>query len=121
MSRIASLGSARVGYVFGALLAVSLWGCQGSSGQRTPLDQGRRVFARTCAGCHGGDGSGTTTRMGFSTPPKDLRDPALHERLGREGIKRAIQVGQGQMPAFGALMGEEDIDALVVYVESLKR
>lgn len=89
--------------------------------EKTPVEQGRGIFLRACAGCHGADGRGGTTRTGFATPPKDLTDPALHARLGHAGIKHTIEVGSGDMPAFGALMAPEDIDALVAYIESIKR
>ena len=89
--------------------------------EKTPAEHGRGVFIRTCAGCHGADGRSATTRGGFSTPPSDLTDPALQRRLGAAGIKHSIQVGKGQMPAFGALLAEEDIDALVVFIGSIQR
>lgn len=100
---------------------VLLLACSCRHREKTPVEQGRGVFVRTCAGCHGADGRGVSTRGGFSTPPKDLTDPALQSRLGAEGIKKTIQVGKGQMPAFGALMAEEDIDALVAFIGSIER
>lgn len=109
-----------VSAICSVLLAVSFTaGCRRE--QKSQLERGRGIFLRTCAGCHGSDGRGATTRTGFATPPKDLSDPELHARLGRDGIKHTIEVGNGDMPAFGALMSAEDIEALVVYVESLKR
>ncbi len=101
------------------LCAVLAAGCRHK--KKTPLEHGRGIFLRTCAGCHGADGRGGTARTGFTIPPKDLTDPELHARLGHDGIKHTIEVGNGDMPAFGALMAPEDIDALVAYVESLKR
>ncbi|MCA9632061.1 MAG: cytochrome c [Myxococcales bacterium] len=97
----------------------ALGGCRHKN--KTALEHGQGIFIRTCAGCHGTDGRGGTTRTGFAIPPKDLTDPELHARLGRSGIKHTIEAGNGDMPAFGALMEPADIDAVVLYVESLKR
>ncbi|MCA9646042.1 MAG: cytochrome c [Polyangiaceae bacterium] len=111
---------ARCGFAAALLLLGALGsGCRHK--EKTPVERGQGIFIRTCAGCHGTDGRGGTTRTGFATPPKDLTDPALHSRLGRDGIKHTIEVGNGDMPAFGALMAPEDIDALVAYIESIKR
>ena len=85
-----------------------------------PLERGAGIYARTCAGCHGPDGRGST-RPGFETPPKDLRAPELHERLGEEGIRRTIRLGKGQMPAFEPLLSERDLENLVLFVTSLER
>ncbi len=100
-----------------ALLCVS--GCQRS--EKTPIERGQGIFLRTCAGCHGGDGRGTTARLGFTTPPRDLTDPALHERLGPEGILQVVRVGKGQMSGFGGVMTDEDLQAVTAYVATLNR
>lgn len=96
-----------------------LGGCQRR--EKTPLERGQGIFLRTCAGCHGGDGRGTTARLGFTTPPRDLTDPALHQQLGEAGIQQVVRVGKGQMSGFGGVMSDEDIRAVTTYVLSLKR
>ncbi len=119
MRELDQRGSRWAGLALACACSLTLLACRHP--EKTPVERGRGIFTRTCAGCHGGDGRGATARGGFSTPPKDLTDPALHARLGSAGIKHTIQVGKGQMPAFGALLAEDDIDALVAFIGSIQR
>lgn len=85
---------------------------------KTPVERGERSFVRLCSGCHGADGRGVR-RPGLKVPPKDLTDPALHERLGEGGLRRTLRDGKGQMPAFGNLLPEQEIDELIAYLKTL--
>jgi len=61
-----------------------------------------------CIGCHGGD---LTGGMG----------PSLHGLSdSKEKIHEIIKNGQGQMPAFGGQISDEQIDQLADYILSLK-
>lgn len=73
---------------------------------------------RSCSGCHGPSGRGTK-RPGFATPPKDLTDPELQARLSDDEIARTIREGKGPMPPFERLLGEEDIQDIVLFVRTL--
>jgi mono/diheme cytochrome c family protein len=88
--------------------------------ERTPVERGQGVFLRSCAGCHGPNGKGTKP-VGFSTPPRDLTDPRLQERLTDEALRDTIVHGKGQMPPFGAALVPEDLNDLLLYVRSLRR
>lgn len=98
-----------------ALVAIS--GCQRP--EKSPVVRGQGVFLRSCAGCHGANARGANP-AGFSTPPKDLTDPALQARLSDADLAETIRKGKGQMPAFGAALPQEDVDNVVAYVRSLK-
>jgi mono/diheme cytochrome c family protein len=52
-------------------------------------------------------------------PPANLSDPALQKRLADADIKRTIQNGKGQMPAFGKLIPDDEIEAIIAYVRTL--
>jgi mono/diheme cytochrome c family protein len=86
---------------------------------KTELERGASVYVRTCASCHGIDGTAPAVAQSFKVPPPDLTDPGLHARLGSAGILQTIREGKGQMPAFGKLLPEDDLAALVTYVGSL--
>jgi mono/diheme cytochrome c family protein len=105
-------------------LATCIVGCLAASGcrhpPRTQAQRGQSVFLRSCAGCHGPDARGTHP-PGFTTPPRDLTDPALQARLDDAAIRETIRYGKGQMPPFGAALVPEDVDDLLVYVRTLKR
>jgi len=92
----------------------------GCHGERTPAERGRATFRKTCSGCHGPDGRGTHP-PGFTTPPRNLTDSALQDRLSDAMIKETIRYGKGQMPNFGALLRDEDLDDLVRYVRTLRQ
>jgi|SRR5579862_1084570 len=70
---------------------------------------GRTLFLRNCAHCHGADAHGDD-------------GPDLHDlRLTDEWITNRIRKGKaGQMTAFAGRLQPAEIDALVAYIQSLK-
>src|SRR5688572_22131232 len=84
----------------------------------TPRGRGRGIFVRTCSGCHGSDGRGAM-RPGLSRPPRDLTNPAFQAQMSDEQLRQSIRIGKGQMPAFGGLMGDEEISNLIAFIRSL--
>jgi mono/diheme cytochrome c family protein len=88
--------------------------------EKTPVERGASAFQRTCASCHGSDGRGTRP-PGFKTPPRDLTDPELQERLSDAMMKETIRFGKGQMPNFGVALPARDVDDLVAYLRTLRR
>ena len=71
--------------------------------------QGRSLFARNCAHCHGDDARGDEGPTLYSLAMSDAR---IAKRV-KEGIK-------GEMPKFGSKLNEEDITALIAYLRTLK-
>lgn len=92
-------------------------GCQ-SPRQRSTVERGRAAFGRICSGCHGFDGKGGT-RAGFTVPPRDLTDPTFHAGITDEQILFTLRNGKGQMPAFAALLPDEEQRELLAFVRSL--
>lgn len=113
------LGRCRGGVAAERLFAVSLL-LSACHRDKPPLERGASTFLRACAGCHGPDGRGTHP-IGFKTPPRNLTDPELQDRLTDAMIKDTIRHGKGQMPNFGAMLGEREVDDLVLYVRSLRK
>jgi mono/diheme cytochrome c family protein len=100
------------------LIAFSLLltGC--NSAPRSLTERGAGVFLRACSGCHGPDGSGGL-RPGFVVPPRDLRDATYMSLLSDEQIRGIIRNGKGQMPAFGALLEEDEVKSVIAFVRTL--
>ena len=75
---------------------------------------GAALYTSVCAGCHLEDGSG---RPGdpHHPPLRDLR--AL--RLAPSEVGRIIVRGEGAMPAFGGLLGAQEVLDLVAHVRRL--
>jgi quinoprotein glucose dehydrogenase len=74
---------------------------------QTPVELGRQIYQRTCAGCHG------VRRQG--TPP---HTPALAALTSPDqAIHGVIQQGRNSMPAFRQFQRRE-LDALVAYLRT---
>ncbi len=67
---------------------------------------GGQVFAATCAGCHGQDGSG-----GFGPDIRGEDDLA--------GIESQVRGGGSRMPAFDGELSDEEISAVAQFVTGL--
>lgn len=77
------------------------------------LKMGLRIFANNCAVCHGADAGGN---VGFP----DLSDTDWLYGGSPEAIKHSITFGRaGAMPAWGDIIGEDNVVASAEYVMSL--
>lgn len=69
------------------------------------------LYGQSCAGCHGGDGSG-----GIGPPLKSARVlerfPAIADQIA------VVTNGRGSMPSFGSRLGAGEIDAIVEYTRT---
>lgn len=111
------LCSLALGSLLATVVTLGAPGCQ-SPRQRSAVERGRAAFGRICSGCHGFDGKGGT-RAGFTVPPRDLTDPAFHAAITDEQILLTLRNGKGQMPAFAALLPDEEQRELLAFVRSL--
>jgi mono/diheme cytochrome c family protein len=85
-----------------------------------------RVWFGLCATCHGVDGRGSWRAALFLIRPGDFTDPKCLQGVSDQALASIIKnggaaVGKPGMPAFGALLSDADLDALVAYVRSLGR
>jgi mono/diheme cytochrome c family protein len=85
--------------------------------------QGRLLFDRHCAGCHGAAGDGRGDRLGrLGHPAGDLRlspmDAAQQAQIVIWGGDRRQR--SPDMPAWGAQLSAEEVTAVVLYTQSLK-
>jgi mono/diheme cytochrome c family protein len=83
------------------------------------------VWMKNCKKCHGADGKGDTP-MGKKFEVRDYTDAAVQASLTDEAIKASIvdgvtnEDGKKVMMAFGNKLSDEEADALVAYLRSLK-
>ena len=75
----------------------------------------KALYARSCAVCHGEDGSGRGPN-GQRLGGKDLANPRWQARTRDSQMVGAILNGKGAMPAFSSLMSEVDTLKLVTEV-----
>jgi mono/diheme cytochrome c family protein len=83
----------------------------------------QRLYYAYCVQCHGVDGRGSWRASLFLLRPGDLTDrqvAAQSDRYLFDLIKHGgASIGRPGMPAFGAQLSDEDIQALVAYVRRL--
>ena len=71
--------------------------------------RGRRVFIKHCVECHGFDARG------------DEGSDLLNLRAGDPLIRQVITGGiKGEMPAYGKVLNEADVRALIAYLRTLR-
>lgn len=81
------------------------------------IAEGAALFSRMCVPCHGTAGNGRGSRNGPS-----LQRPEFTHGSSREAIMQSIRDGRpGGMPSFGHVFTAEQLDAVVRYVQSLKK
>ena len=95
---------------------LSALGCEPRD--QSPLGRGSRTFQRSCSGCHGADGRGVH-RLGLVKQPRDLTEAEFHAQISDDQLRQVIRVGKGQMPAFGGLMADEDLNHVITFIRSL--
>jgi cytochrome c oxidase cbb3-type subunit 3 len=102
---------------FGLILAACLSFAALAAGAPDSPD-GAALFKQKCSMCHGPDGKGFAA---LKTP--DFTDPKWQASKTDEEIANTIKNGkQGtMMQAFGKQLKDEEIDALVKQIRSLKK
>ena len=83
-----------------------------SEGYRFSETSGEGLFVNVCRGCHMADGKGAT---GAGTYPSLARNKNLEAREYPVGI---VVNGQRGMPAFGTMMSDDQVAAVVNYLRT---
>jgi mono/diheme cytochrome c family protein len=84
-----------------------------------PVAQGREVFARICAECHGQNAEGYANEL--AAPALDHSEHAWHhpDQQIHDWVKNG-KLGLGrQMPALGDQLSDEEIEAVIAYLHTL--
>lgn len=84
--------------------------CGGSSEEVSQSDLGQKVFKKYCSLCHGADG-----KLGLN----DAGDLSA-SLLNSEARKEIIINGKNMMQPFKPMLSEAEIDAVNLFLESLK-
>jgi mono/diheme cytochrome c family protein len=87
--------------------------------------EAKDIWAKECAKCHGKDGTGKT-KMGEKLRVKDYTDPKNQEELKDDKMAKAIKEGVKDgdttlMKAFGEMLSDSEIKAMVAYFRGLKK
>lgn len=80
------------------------------------LAVGSQLYSKNCRVCHGNEGSGWGSRKG----PSLKRSEFTYGR-NREAVMQSIIKGRPKgMPAYGTFFNQEELNALALYILSLK-
>ena len=89
---------------------------------------GKQTFQTYCAGCHGDAGQGDGFNSFSLDPhPRDLSDPAFQKSKSNADLADTIRRGgagvglSSLMPPWGRTLDARHVDAVVLYVRSLRR
>ncbi len=90
------------------------------------IARGARLYAEHCARCHGerGEGAPRWTQRGpdgrWPPPPLDGSGHTWHHDLAtlKRVIREGSPAGQGNMPAWGDKLTEEEIEAVIAWFQS---
>jgi mono/diheme cytochrome c family protein len=74
------------------------------------------LFKARCALCHGDDGKGATT-LGKQMKASNLNSSKVQLQKNA-ALKQVITNGKGNMPPFGAVLSDEQINQLLKYVRT---
>jgi mono/diheme cytochrome c family protein len=82
-------------------------------------------WEKNCTKCHGPDGKGKT-KMGEKLALKDYSDAKVQDSLKDDAMTKAIKDGvkdgeKTKMKAFGDVLSDDEIKALVKYVRDFKK
>jgi mono/diheme cytochrome c family protein len=98
----------RRGCLLATLALGILWtGCSSPDGQE--------LYTKNCARCHGADGRGDPRQVGLY-PDLNLTEAAPVKMQARGVLYRRISQGYGAMPAFAGKLQEDELAALVSYM-----
>ena len=83
-------------------------------------DLGAKVYADRCALCHGAGGKGDgADAAGLDPKPRNHTDGSYMNARADEELLTVIRTGKGNMPAWGTVLSEEEIQAALKHVRSL--
>ena len=92
------------------------------------MEIGRQVYQTYCVGCHGDAGQGDGfNSFNLDPHPRDLGDPVFQKSKSNADLADAIRRGgsgvglSALMPPWGHTLDARHVDAVVLYVRSLKR
>ncbi len=84
---------------------------------------GRRVYQERCAACHGDEGRGDgPAAMALVPKPRNFRDAGIWRARTASQLRLVVRDGRpGTMMApFRDVLSDEEIDAVVAYVEGFR-
>jgi mono/diheme cytochrome c family protein len=96
---------------------LSGWPASANEGQTGDPANGKRIFERHCASCHGKYGQGDGYRL-LGPQPADFTSPSAKQRPDSELLK-TIHEGKPNMPAWKSRLSQQDGRDVLAYIRKL--
>jgi mono/diheme cytochrome c family protein len=78
------------------------------------------VYRAQCRVCHGEEAKGDGPAAAALTPrPPDLTRSERVRRMSDEELLQFLSVGKGSMPGFGKILTEQELRALVAWLQAM--
>jgi mono/diheme cytochrome c family protein len=91
-----------------------------AGGAQASGDLGAQVYAQRCVLCHGATGHGDGPAAASLNPhPRNHTDGSYMNTRTDAQLLEVIRHGKGAMPAWGSVLSEEEIQAVLKHVRSL--
>ena len=92
----------------------------GSAARAADADDGARLYAERCSGCHGDAGRGDGPAAAALVPrPRNFRDPEFWHDRSLDQLRAIVRKGKPgtMMPPFDGVLTEAEIDAVTRFVQ----
>ena len=108
------------GWCLALVIAAGFWTIAAAEQQSTAqTEQGKRIFQKYCAACHGREGTGEGYRL-LGADPANLTSRQTQEKSD-EDLLESIHEGQTSMPAWKDRLSKEDRRRVLAYIRSLAK
>ena len=109
-----------LGWCLGLVVAAGFCSPAAAEQQSTAqTEQGKRIFQKYCASCHGREGTGEGYRL-LGADPANLTSRQTQEKSD-EDLLESIHEGQTSMPAWKDRLSKEDRRRVLAYIRSLAK
>jgi mono/diheme cytochrome c family protein len=109
-----------LGWCLAIVIATVSWATAAAEQQSmVQAEQGKRIFQRHCADCHGREGTGEGYRL-LGADPANLTSRQTQEKSD-ENLLESIHEGQPAMPAWKDRLSNEDRQRVLAYIRSLAK
>lgn len=112
----------------GCALSLVIGGLVGDRAGAQDADNGKTLFVKNCAPCHGPSGKGDGPAAAALKPkPRDLTDKTYMTDLKDDYLFTLIQKGGAAVgkspliPAFGSTMKEGDIKDVIAFIRAISK
>lgn len=83
------------------------------------ITNGKKIYIKHCAGCHGPEGKGDGYSI-LSADPANLTPNSIRKKTDAT-LLRSIHEGKGMMPSWSIRLSQQDTQDVLTYIHSLPK